>query len=108
MNEKNYGLLGKKVLLTTIRARAVGTNMAAGSVATPFTLHYCKYSTGTKCCGSETFHYGSGSDFSTSSGSGSNIQKSPDPSFFLKKYDFEGPKMALQNIILKEYLNLVY
>jgi hypothetical protein len=49
-----------------------------------------------QCCGSETFHYGSGSDFSMSSGSGSNFQKVPDPvsdpTFFLKKYDFRGPK----------------
>jgi hypothetical protein len=27
--------------------------------------------------------------------------------FFLTKYDFKGPKMAFQNIIFKEYLNLV-
>jgi hypothetical protein len=60
-----------------------------------------------KCCGSETFHYGSGSDLSMSSGS--YFQKVPvsDPTFFLKKYDFKGPKMAFQNIILKEYLYLV-
>jgi hypothetical protein len=55
-----------------------------------------------QCCGSETFHYGSGSNF----------QKVPDPvsdpAFFLKKYGFKGPKMAFQNIIFKEYLNLVY
>jgi hypothetical protein len=45
-----------------------------------------------------------------SSGSGSYFQKVPvsDPTFFLTKYDFIGPKMAFQNIILKEYLNLVY
>jgi hypothetical protein len=30
-----------------------------------------------------------------------------DPTFFLTKYDFYGPKMAFQNIIFKEYLNLV-
>jgi hypothetical protein len=39
-------------------------------------------------------------------GSGSYFQKVPhpvsDPTFFLKKNDFKGPKMALQNIILKE------
>jgi hypothetical protein len=52
------------------------------------------------CCGSETFHYGSGSCF----------QKVPvsDPTFFLTKYDFKGLKMAFQNINVKEYLNLVY
>jgi hypothetical protein len=42
-----------------------------------------------------------------SSGSGFNFQKVPDPvsdpTFFLKKCDFKGPKMAFQNIILKEY-----
>jgi hypothetical protein len=56
-----------------------------------------------QCCGSETFHYGSGSgsDFPKSSGSGSYFQKVPvsDPTFFLAKYDFKGPKMAFQNII---------
>jgi hypothetical protein len=26
----------------------------------------------------------------------------------LAKYDFKGPKMAFQNIIFKEYLNLIY
>jgi hypothetical protein len=50
-------------------------------------------------------------DFSMSFGSGSNFQTLPDPvsdpTFFLKKYYFKGPKMAFQNIILKEYLNLV-
>jgi hypothetical protein len=69
-----------------------------------------------QCCGSETFHCGSESDFSMSyrseSGSWSYFQKVPkpvsDPTFFLKKYDFKGPKMAFQNIILKEYLTLVY
>jgi hypothetical protein len=69
-------------------------------------------------CGSETFHYGSGSDFSMSSDPDpdpfpdpdSFIQKVPvsDPTFFLTKYDFKGPKLAFQNIIFKEYLNLVY
>jgi hypothetical protein len=43
-----------------------------------------------------------------SSGSGSKFQKVPvlDPTFFLNKYEFKGPKMAFQNIpvILKEYL----
>jgi hypothetical protein len=42
-----------------------------------------------------------------SSGSGSDFQKVPepvsDPTFFLKKYDVKGLKMALQNIIFKEY-----
>jgi hypothetical protein len=63
-----------------------------------------------QCCGSETFHYGSGSDFSMSSGSGNNFQKVPvsETTFFLMKYDFKGPKLAFQNIILKEYLNLVH
>jgi hypothetical protein len=65
-----------------------------------------------QCCGSETFHYGSGSDFSMSSGSvsGSYFQRIPvsDPTFFLTKYDFKGPKMTFQIIIFKEYLNLVY
>jgi hypothetical protein len=65
-----------------------------------------------QCCGSETFHYGSGSDFSMSFGSGSDFQKVLDPvsdqTFFLKKYDIKGPKMAFQKIISKEYLNLVY
>jgi hypothetical protein len=44
------------------------------------------------------------------SGSGSYVQKVlvSDPTFFLKKCDFKGPKMAFQNIIFKEYLNLVY
>jgi hypothetical protein len=41
-----------------------------------------------------------------SSGSGSYFQKDPDPvldpAFFLKKYDFKGPKMAFQNRIFKE------
>jgi hypothetical protein len=64
-----------------------------------------------QCCGSETFHYGSGSDFSMSSGYGSGFQKVPDAvsdsTFFLKKYDFKGPKMAFQNVIFTEYLNLV-
>jgi hypothetical protein len=57
-------------------------------------------------CESETFHYGSGSDFSMSSGSvsGSYFQKVSvsDPTFFLTKYDFIGPKMAFQNIVFKE------
>jgi hypothetical protein len=55
-------------------------------------------------------YYGSGSDFSISSGSGSYFQKNPvsDPTFFLTKYDFKGSKMAFQNIILKENLNLIY
>jgi hypothetical protein len=48
---------------------------------------------------------------SSGSGSRSNFQKVPDPvsdpTFFLKKYDFKGPKMAFKNSILKEYLNLV-
>jgi hypothetical protein len=67
-----------------------------------------------QCCGSETFHYESGSDFSMSYGSvsvsGSYFQKVlvSDPTFFLTKYDFKCPKMAFQNIIFKEYLNLVY
>jgi hypothetical protein len=47
-----------------------------------------------------------------SSGSGSNFQKVPDPvsdkTFFLKKDDFKGPKMAFQHTIFKKYLNLVY
>jgi hypothetical protein len=45
-----------------------------------------------------------------SSGSGSYFQKVPvsDPAFFLTKYDLKGPKMAFQNIIFKDYLNLVY
>jgi hypothetical protein len=60
-----------------------------------------------QCCGSETFHYGSGSDFSMSSGSESGsyllkVQVS-EPTFFLMKYDFRNPKMAFQNIIFKEY-----
>jgi hypothetical protein len=74
-------------------------------------LHICR-----QCCGSETFHYASGSDFSMSSGSrsvsgsGSYFQKVPvsDPTFFLTKYDFKGPKIASQNIIFKGYLNLIY
>jgi hypothetical protein len=43
-----------------------------------------------------------------SSGSGSYFQKVPvsDPTFSLTKYDFKGPKIAFQNIIFKEYLNL--
>jgi hypothetical protein len=47
---------------------------------------------------------------SSGSGYGSYFQKGPvsDPTFFLTKYDFKGPKMAFQNIIFKEYLNLVY
>jgi hypothetical protein len=63
-----------------------------------------------QCCGSETFLYGFGSDFSMSSGSGSYFQKVPvsDPTFFMTKYDFEGPKMAFQNIIFKEFLNFEY
>jgi hypothetical protein len=63
-----------------------------------------------QCCGSETFHYGSGSDFSLSSGSGSYFKKVPvsHATFFLTKYDFKGLKMAFQNIIFREYLNLVY
>jgi hypothetical protein len=64
-----------------------------------------------QCCGSETFHYGSGSDFSTNSGSGSGsyFQKVPvsERTFFLLKYDFQDPKMAFQNIIFIEYLNLI-
>jgi hypothetical protein len=43
-----------------------------------------------QCCGSETFYYGSGSDFSMSSGSRPDFEKVPDPVsdliFFLKKY----------------------
>jgi hypothetical protein len=46
-----------------------------------------------------------------SSGYGSNFQKVShqvsDLAFFLKKYDFKGSKMTFQNIIFKEYLNLV-
>jgi hypothetical protein len=62
-----------------------------------------------QCCGSETFHYGSGSDFSMSSGSRFYFQKVSvsEPAFFLMKYDLKDPKMAFQNIIFKEYLNLV-
>jgi hypothetical protein len=54
-----------------------------------------------QCCGSY---------FSMSSGSGSHFQKVPvsDPTFSLTKYDFKDPKMAFQNIIFKEYLNLIY
>jgi hypothetical protein len=58
-----------------------------------------------QCCGSETFHCGSGSDFSMSSGSGNNVQKVTDPvsgpTFFLKKYDFKSPEMGFQNLIFK-------
>jgi hypothetical protein len=38
------------------------------------------------------------------SGSGSYFEKVPvsDPTFFLTKYDFNGPKKAFQNIIFKE------
>jgi hypothetical protein len=65
-----------------------------------------------QCCRYETYHYGSGSNFSMSSGSlsGSYVQKvlESDPTFFLTKYYVNGPKMALQNIIFLEYLNLVY
>jgi hypothetical protein len=45
-----------------------------------------------------------------SSGSGSYFQKVPvsDPTFFLTKYDFKGPKMAFRNMIFKEYLNFLY
>jgi hypothetical protein len=45
-----------------------------------------------------------------SSRAGSYFQKVPaaNPTFLLTKYDFKGPKMAFQNIIYKEYLNLVY
>jgi hypothetical protein len=45
-----------------------------------------------------------------SSGSGSYFQKVPvsDPTFFLTKYDFKGPKIAFQNIIFKEHLTLGY
>jgi hypothetical protein len=68
----------------------------------PVTVQYL----GRQYFGSETFYYGSVSDFSMSSGSGSNFQTVPDPvsdpTFFLKKYDFKGPKIAFQNIILKE------
>jgi hypothetical protein len=64
-----------------------------------------------QCCGSATFHYGSRSDFTMSSGYGSYFHKVPDPvsdpTFFLKKYDYKGPKIAFQNIIFKECLNLV-
>jgi hypothetical protein len=47
---------------------------------------------------------------SSGSVSGSYFQKVPvsDPTFFLTKYDFKSPKMEFQNIIFKEYLNLVY
>jgi hypothetical protein len=31
-----------------------------------------------------------------------------DPTFFLTKYDFKGPKIAFQNLIFNKYLNLVY
>jgi hypothetical protein len=76
------------------------------NISVPVRYRYCIK----QCCGSETFHYGSGSDFSMSFGSGSYSQKNPvlDPAFFLTKYDFKGPKMAFQNIIFKEYLNLVH
>jgi hypothetical protein len=52
----------------------------------------------------------SGSGSVSGSVSGSYFQKAPvsDPTFFLTKYDFKGPKMAFQNLIFKEYLNLVY
>jgi hypothetical protein len=45
------------------------------------------------------------SGYGSVSGSGSYFQKvsESDPTFFLKKYDFKGPKMAFQNIIFKEY-----
>jgi hypothetical protein len=49
---------------------------------------------------------------SSESTSGSNFKKIPDPvsdpTFFMKKYDFKGPKMAFKNIIFNEYLNLIY
>jgi hypothetical protein len=45
-----------------------------------------------------------------SSGYGSYFQKVPvsEPTFFLVKYDLKGPEMAFQNMIFKEYLNLVH
>jgi hypothetical protein len=54
-------------------------------------------------------HFGSRSDFSMISKSGSYFQNVPvsDPTFFLKKNDFKGPKMAFQNLIFKECFNLV-
>jgi hypothetical protein len=72
-----------------------------------FITEHCRYLNGhaDQCCGSESFHYGS--DSLMSSGSGSYLQKVSDPvsdpTFFMKKYDFKGPKMAFQNIIFKEY-----
>jgi hypothetical protein len=68
-----------------------------------------KYTIYYQCCGSRTFHYGSGYDFSMSSGSGSYFLKVQvsEPTFFLRKYYFKGPKMAFQDLISKEYLNLV-
>jgi hypothetical protein len=78
------------------------------SLDTNFLEIKVKYTVG-QCCGSETFHYGSGSDFSMSSGSGSYFQKVPvsEPTFFLMKYDFKGPKIAFQSTIFKEYFNLL-
>jgi hypothetical protein len=65
-----------------------------------------------QCCGSETFYYASGSDFSMSSRSGSNFQKVPvpvsDPTFFLKKYDFKGPKMGILKHTFQRILKYSY
>jgi hypothetical protein len=61
-----------------------------------------------QCCGSKTFYYGSGSDFSMSSGSRSDLQEVPHPvsdtTFFLKIYNFKGPKMAFYKILFKRIL----
>jgi hypothetical protein len=44
------------------------------------------------------------------SGSRSYFQKVPvsEMTFFLTNYDFKGHKLAFQNKIFKEYLNLIY
>jgi hypothetical protein len=84
----NYLSALKKAFVQSYRPT---TSIVRGEIMFVFTS-YCQ------CCRSENFYYGSGSNFSMSFESGSDFQKVPDPNlnptFFLKKYDFKGPKKA--------------
>jgi hypothetical protein len=80
-------------LLSSVKTKTRNTNLSK--------IHMIGDNDTKQCCGS---------DFSMSSGSGSYFQKVSlsEPTFFLTKYDFKGPKIAFQSIIFKEYLNLLY
>jgi hypothetical protein len=89
--------------MSFFKSSSTGTGrMIKGMIKLNSVAYRYKTELSKQCCGSETFHYRTGSDFSMNSGSVSCFQKVPvsDPTFFLKKYDFKGSKMAFQNIIL--------